>query len=439
MTTPLFGYGIENITFLISALDGIDAVTRTELSNFLMGRQTTVSNEAQFTDGLREITKDAEAANEVGGIELGAATGEVFGALEAGAAVGLAGGVIAARGLQIIEGLRDLATGSDAEERARLERADFAFEINTGVIHGAQGTPSRHASDLIDQFARAQAQAGKKAGIVPDERKFVSADPVISRPIVDDGSGDVANPAPDVVDAGQPNLADEALANAADVARAAADRAAARAEALQAARDAAARVGNAGAVAAAAAAAAAIEAARTRFNPNAEDNQSPSNPDLPEPPPAGIVPRPATQGPEGKSDIDTAKGVGELRAQFKQTGTQFIRKLMNTPMDVQNDEWAEFNYVGVDQSNGIEISNILNDMIRFSEPLFSPPPPPPNSPISSAVPKVMQMPMIREVQLRQPFMDKFDGALTGPINMTDTYNHSVIPSNFNNLALYNPI
>ena len=108
-------------------------------------------------------------------------------------------------------------------------------------------------------------------------------------------------------------------------------------------------------------------------------------------------------------------------------------------MDVTNDEWTEFNYVGVDRANGIEISNILNDMIRFSEPLFSPPPPPPNSPIPAAVPKVMQMPMTREIQLRQPFMDKFDGSLTGPIHMTDTYNHSVIPSNFNNLALYNPI
>ena len=434
MTTPLFGYGIENITFLINALDGIDAVTRTELSNFLMGRQTTVSNEAQFTNGLRSVTKDAEAANVAGNLESGMATGEVFGALEAGAAVGLAGGVIAARGLQIIEGLRDLATGSDAEERARQDRADFAFEINTGVIHGAQGTPSRSASDLIAQFARSQGQASAKAGIIPDERKFGNADPIVPRHIVDDGSGDVAI---DILD--PHDEADEALANAADVARAAADRAAARAEAAQAARDALARVGNPAAAAAAAAAATAIEAARTRFNPNAEDNQSPSNPDLPEPPPAGIVPRPATRGPGGKSDIDTAKGVGELRAQFKQTGTQFIRKLMNTPMDVQNDEWAEFNYVGVDQSNGIEISNILNDMIRFSEPLFSPPPPPPNSPISAAVPKIMQMPMIREVQLRQPFMDKFDGALTGPINMTDTYNHSVIPSNFNNLALYNPI
>jgi hypothetical protein len=436
MTTPLFGYDVENIAFLTDVLDGIDAITRTELSNFLMGRTTTVSNEAQFTDGLREITKDAEAANEAGGIELGTATGEVFGALEAGAVVGLAGGVIAIRGLQIIEGLHDLATGSDAEERARQDRADFSFEAATGVIHGAQGTPSRHASDLIDQFARAQAQAGKKAGVVPDERKFGNTDPVISRPIVDDGSGDVANPALDIIDAGQPNLADGALANAADVARADADRAVARDEAAQAAGDVAARVGNVGAVAVAAGvAAAAIEAAKTRFNPNAEDNQSPSNPDSPHPPPAGIVPRPATQG----LGIDTAKGVGELRAQFKQTGTQFIRKLMNTPMDVQNDEWAEFNYVGVDQSNGIEISNILNDMIRFSEPLFSPPPPPQNSPISSAVPKIMQMPMTREVQLRQPFMDKFDGALTGPINMTATYNHSVIPSHFTNLTLYNPI
>ena len=112
---------------------------------------------------------------------------------------------------------------------------------------------------------------------------------------------------------------------------------------------------------------------------------------------------------------------------------------MATPLSVENSEWAEFDFVGIDQTNGLEIANALGSMIRFSEPLFYASPPPPNSPIPEALPKIMQQPMVREVQVRQPFMDKFDGALTGHVQMTDTYNHSVIPANFNNLALYNPV
>ena len=486
MAIALLGLDALAAELLAGSVGAADAVTTTELGNFLMGRVTTVSNEAAFASGLKQIAGSLESS----ALVPGAATGEIFGALEGGAVIGIVGGGFDQIGSQILDGLRLISTGSTAEQNAREDRALISLTTDTGIIHGGLGTPSRHAINLIEQNARARA----RAGIVPSERKFTQDDPVSSfNPVIDrfgdsdffDMSGFldappppepplIINPTPDPqlsdlegkiassliageakeieekfdtspepIDDTRPLLLDPPpppedplIINPTpddlsiltpddlqgDPPAEAVDDIGARATA------------TAAALAAAAATATAAATAADRLKNLRPPTDAPTGAPT-DKPPSGIIPRPA--GPGGRDD--TPKSVGQLRAQFKQTGTQFIQKLMATPMNVQNSEWQEFDFVGIDQTNGLEIANALGSMIQFSEPLFYPPALPPNRPIPEALPKIMQQPMMREVQLRQPFMDKFDGALTGPINMTDTYNRSVLPSNFTNLSLYNPV
>jgi hypothetical protein len=84
------------------------------------------------------------------------------------------------------------------------------------------------------------------------------------------------------------------------------------------------------------------------------------------------------------------------------------------------------------------MENLRNRDIRFQEPLFKPTYVKPLAPPSKIAVKVMQYPMKRELQLHQTFVDKFDKAdMGGEMEFTDTYNHSMIQSNFLNLELYN--
>ena len=137
---------------------------------------------------------------------------------------------------------------------------------------------------------------------------------------------------------------------------------------------------------------------------------------------------------------DGTIGLGELRAQFNMVGTDYFDSLYATPMAVQNSEWTDFDYVGLDKQNFIEISNLMGDKIRFAEPLFRPVYVEPQKPPSKEAVILSRIPMRREIQLTQPFVPKFDRADMGmPMEFTSPYNMSVFDTGFGDLRLYNPV
>jgi hypothetical protein len=50
----------------------------------------------------------------------------------------------------------------------------------------------------------------------------------------------------------------------------------------------------------------------------------------------------------------------------------FDQQFALTPLDVQNSEWTEFDFVSLDRQNNIIKDNMLGDVIRFREPMFLP-------------------------------------------------------------------
>ena len=142
-------------------------VTRTELGNFLRGRKTTVTDTEEFGRGLRGVSQDIEAG---GAVEEGGAIGEIVGALEGGLAVGVSGGLIVAKGAEIIEGLRDLMRGGRAENDAREHGRGRAG--NQTIIRGAIGVGATTARALEEQL-RGAARSAAKRGVVPEDRKSV--------------------------------------------------------------------------------------------------------------------------------------------------------------------------------------------------------------------------------------------------------------------------
>ena len=78
--------------------------------------------------------------------------------------------------------------------------------------------------------------------------------------------------------------------------------------------------------------------------------------------------------PVPQEEIDKPIGEPLLRPEFKMLGTDFFDdQFGRVPLDVENSEWAEFNYVNdFDRQNNIEIDNVLADQIRYSGDLFMP-------------------------------------------------------------------
>ena len=140
-------------------------------------------------------------------------------------------------------------------------------------------------------------------------------------------------------------------------------------------------------------------------------------------------------------NIDTPAGDPLLRPSFYNVGTDFFDRMYDTPMSVQNSEWAEFDFVSlIDRNNGIEVDNVLSQKIRFQAPLYYPKVQKPLAPPSRESVLLSKIPMKREIQLSQPYMPKFDNADMGrPMDFTTTYNHSPFDFNFLNLKLYNPV
>ena len=130
-----------------------------------------------------------------------------------------------------------------------------------------------------------------------------------------------------------------------------------------------------------------------------------------------------------------------MRPSFKQVGTDFFDRMYDIPLNIQNSEWTEYNFVQmVDKQNNIELDNVFSGKIRFQQPLYYPKIQKPLAPPSRESIFLSRIPMQNGIQLTQSFINKFDGADMGrQIDMTLTYNHSVFDSNFKNLRIYNPI
>lgn len=387
--------GLANLTpEIINAITRnlpVSDFTRAELRNFLNGRITTVTDEGEFTNALKGLTQDIEVGTS---LPPGQATGEIIGALEGGAIASLAGGAIIYKGAEIASQLTDLLRGTREEKEARETLFDqIRRERERGVVHGAQGSPTRNIEDLIRQQAEQQ-RFGKQGSGGETEREFKFGDPGLrqrKRPIVDDGGGDGGEDAP-------------------------------------------------------------------LLSEDKEDDKKNTDRTGRGPigiPPAGVLPKsvnsygrrpyvPPTDRPddtvENINDPIVARSESWLRPEFDILGTAYFSKKI-TPIDVENSEWTEFDYVhNFDKYNGIELDNILNLAVRFREPLFLPEyVPPERKPTNEAI-RAKAVPMQKVLQLTQPFMDKFDSADMGrPTILYPQFDHTGFDKNFSKLRIYNPI
>ncbi|MHA1987748.1 MAG: hypothetical protein ACW98D_14020 [Promethearchaeota archaeon] len=143
--------------------------------------------------------------------------------------------------------------------------------------------------------------------------------------------------------------------------------------------------------------------------------------------------------PVSPEDIDKPQGEPLLRPEFNMTGIDFFNKAFNiTPLDVQNSEWAEFDYAKkIDIQNLIEIDNALNDKIRFSGNMFYPEYVKPLKPPSNDAVILGRTGMIDQIQLTQQFAPKFDGAVTIFDNLSNTKNHDAFSRSWEDNILYN--
>jgi len=139
-------------------------------------------------------------------------------------------------------------------------------------------------------------------------------------------------------------------------------------------------------------------------------------------------------------DIDKPQGIGLLRADFKMLGIEFFNeKFAITPLKVENSEWAEFDYVNVfDRTNGIEISNELNDKVRFQEPMFLPKYQAPVAPPSRRAVIMGRDTMIDQIQISQSFAPKFTGAVSIYDNLSQTFNNDEFSRSWRDNILYHP-
>ena len=138
-------------------------------------------------------------------------------------------------------------------------------------------------------------------------------------------------------------------------------------------------------------------------------------------------------------EIDTPQGMPMLRPSFKQLGTQYIDKMLNTPMRVQNSEWAEFDYAPFDRQNHIKVDNVLAADIRYREPMFMPNYRRPVKPPSIQSQIAMSDNMTPAIQLRQRFVPKFDASITRYDNLSKSVPDDPFARSWEDNILYYPI
>ena len=445
----LAGLSQTEINFLTGNIP-IGEATRAELRNFLSGRITTASDLGEFSNALKTIAQDVEAS---AGLPQGQAMGEILGALEGGAVVEATGaGIIAYKANEIFDEIMELATKSENEQRARNQLRDqIEQERERGVIHGAQGTPSRDVDDLIRQINEQRARAIRKRGGFNEDVKIDMTDPIRQRParqVVEDVFDDVA------LDVGEetPLLDDGKGKDVGEPRDSVSDKTAAAI-----AGGVAGVVSGVGSLIKGASGGTAVPPNitlkptfgkdRKKVGDNTQSEgrkQFGDNPPEEEPPKGrkqfgDNVPEEERENPGSNEQVSNGEPL--LRPFFKDVGTDFFDRMYDTPLKVQNSEWADYDFVDIiDRQNNIEIDNVLGQKVRFQAPLYYPKYQAPLAPPTKQSIILKQIPMKREIQLSQPFMPKFDGADMGQrLEMTTPYNMSVFDYNFKNLKIYNPV
>jgi len=143
--------------------------------------------------------------------------------------------------------------------------------------------------------------------------------------------------------------------------------------------------------------------------------------------------------PVSEEDKDKPVGQPLLRPEFKMLGIDFFDDLYSRKtFGEQNSEWAHFDFVkAIDNSNGIEIDNNLNEKIRFSGNLPLPKFDAPNSGPSRLVEALTEYPMMSVNQVDQAFRNKFDSSINKFDNLSDNVNRNVLPGRWQQNILYN--
>ena len=139
-------------------------------------------------------------------------------------------------------------------------------------------------------------------------------------------------------------------------------------------------------------------------------------------------------------DIDKPTGIGLLRADFEMVGIDFFNKQFSTtPLDMQNSEWAEYNYVpNTDRQNNIEIDNSFGESVRFQEPMFMPKYQQKLKPPSQLAVNLGRDRMTPAIQLSQGFAPKFSGAVNVYDNLSYTFNNDAFSRSWEDNKLYHP-
>jgi len=439
----LAGLNQEFINFITRGGDMSDA-TRAEVRNFLMGRVTTVNDTGEFGNAIKRLAPQIEQ----GSTEAeGSAMGEILGALEGGALVEIASGaIIPIKAAEIFSELLELGSGTPEETQSRIRlRNQIERERERGVIHGSQGTPSRSIDDLQRQIDEQRAEAIRKRGEFKGFEDVKLDDPIRPRrPTVTDEFPEEETPLMEGKAGQEPEGGGKIGAGLAGAAAGLAS--------------------GVGSIVKGISGGTAVPPTITlkpttgggtpvdkpEFKPPEDEEEEKKRKrkrvfiDPPDPEDEKkrkqVFDIPSErENPE--SNEQQSEGEPLLRPSFKQVGTDFFDKMYDTPLNIQNSEWAEYDFVPlVDRQNHIKMDNIHGEALRFQAPLYYPKYQKPLKPPSKQAIFLSRVPMKKEIQLTQPFVDKFDGAEMGrPIDMTLTYNHSVFDANFKNLRIYNPI
>ena len=146
-----------------------------------------------------------------------------------------------------------------------------------------------------------------------------------------------------------------------------------------------------------------------------------------------------TVDPEYVDTAQVSNPSSWLRPEFNKMGIDVLNdQFAITPLDFENREWSDFNYVSpVDTQNTLEVDNLFNEFLRFSGDLMKPKYMKPTPPPSKSSVNMTMSKFTDQYQLSQAFVDKFDGALTPYDGLSESFNRSVFADDWSNNVLYN--
>lgn len=167
---------------------------------------------------------------------------------------------------------------------------------------------------------------------------------------------------------------------------------------------------------------------------------SEETPDQEAPTPAPVtLPVKKTKDPLEEPGETGAIGRPLLRPDFYMLGTDYFdRQFALTPLDVQNSEWAEFDFVKIDRQNNIVKDNMFGNSVRFREPMFLPNYQAPVAAPSKQAVIMGRDSMMNAIQITQQFAPKFSGAVSVYDNLSQTYNRDAFSRSWQDVALFHP-